>query len=72
MTSPANRTLKQNPFTTYRDPQTGRWMVVPSEANASSPQTERSRKEPTLTVLEGGMTERRVKRNPSLNAEASQ
>jgi hypothetical protein len=72
MTSPTNRTLKQNPFTTYRDPQTGRWTVVPLDVDTRSPQNDRLRKEPALTVLDGGITERRVKRNPSLNAEASQ
>jgi hypothetical protein len=27
-----NPALKPNPFTTYRDPETGRWMVVKSAA----------------------------------------
>ncbi len=28
MITPCNRPLKNNPFTTYRDPVTGRWTVV--------------------------------------------
>jgi hypothetical protein len=72
MTSPTNRPLKQNPFTTHRDPQTGRWIVVHSDAVSSPPHNDHSRKEPALTVLDGGISERRVKRNAPLNAEASQ
>ncbi|MBD2464409.1 hypothetical protein H6G89_25720 [Oscillatoria sp. FACHB-1407] len=26
------RQLRQNPFTTYRDPETGRWMVIKAAA----------------------------------------
>ena len=28
-----NKPLKSNPFTTYRDPQTGKWIVVNQEEN---------------------------------------
>lgn len=27
--------LKTNPFTTYRDPKTGRWQVVPADSSSS-------------------------------------
>ncbi|MDY7015237.1 MAG: hypothetical protein SVX43_16895 [Cyanobacteriota bacterium] len=29
--------LKPNPFTTYRDPQTGRWLAIPSQKAAVRP-----------------------------------
>jgi hypothetical protein len=31
MVKSSNEPLQQNPFTTYRDPQTGRWVVVKSK-----------------------------------------
>ncbi len=33
---PALKPLKQNPFVTYRDPVTGRWLVVKSSSSSSS------------------------------------
>jgi hypothetical protein len=33
MIQPCNKPLKSNPFTTYRDPQTGKWTVVKPEQN---------------------------------------
>ncbi len=39
MITPCNRPLKNNPFTTYRDPVTGRWTVV-VEAVPSSSETD--------------------------------
>jgi hypothetical protein len=30
---PCNKPLKSNPFTTYRDPQTGKWTVVKPQEN---------------------------------------
>lgn len=35
--------LRQNPFTTYRDPETGRWVVVSAESNAAANTAEASR-----------------------------
>ena len=34
MIEPCNQPLKINPFTSYRDPATGRWTVVPTVQNA--------------------------------------
>ena len=34
MIKPCNQPLKINPFTSYRDPATGRWTVVPTVQNA--------------------------------------
>jgi hypothetical protein len=28
MTTSTNKTLRQNPFTAYRDPKTGQWLIV--------------------------------------------
>lgn len=73
MSQPTNRSLKQNPFLTYRDPNTGQWLVVKSDDELSGglPNTDRSRthrtKEPSLTVLDGGMS----KRSPSPGRVAS-
>ena len=33
MIKPCNQPLKINPFTSYRDPATGRWSVVPTVEN---------------------------------------
>jgi len=33
---PVHRNLKPNPFTTYRDPETGVWIVVKSTAGSMS------------------------------------
>ena len=33
MIKPCNQPLKINPFTSYRDPATGRWTVVPTVQN---------------------------------------
>ncbi len=33
---PVLKPLKQNPFVTYRDPVTGRWLVVKNSNNTSS------------------------------------
>ncbi|WP_255512277.1 MULTISPECIES: hypothetical protein [Oscillatoriales] len=30
MTKPCDKPLKQNPFLTYRDPETGKWIVTKS------------------------------------------
>jgi len=35
MITPSNQPLKANPFTTYRDPVTGRWIVVQTVSNFS-------------------------------------
>jgi hypothetical protein len=32
MKQPCRPPLKANPFTTYRDPQTGQWQVIPAGA----------------------------------------
>ncbi|MEG4801965.1 hypothetical protein QUB63_19215 [Microcoleus sp. ARI1-B5] len=34
MIKPCSQPLKTNPFTSYRDPVTGRWTVVPTVQNA--------------------------------------
>ncbi|HLO48413.1 MAG TPA: hypothetical protein VK211_08340 [Kamptonema sp.] len=33
MMKACDKPLKSNPFTTYRDPQTGKWIVVQQEQN---------------------------------------
>lgn len=35
---PRDKKLKPNPFTAYRDPETGKWMVVKSEEKKTEPQ----------------------------------
>jgi hypothetical protein len=60
--------LKQNPFTTYRDPVTGRWSVVYPEAK--EPEVGKG-KEPTLTVLEGGMPGKRSPHHRGMAANLS-
>jgi len=37
MIKPCNQPLKNNPFTCYRDPVTGRWTVVDTVQNACEP-----------------------------------
>ncbi len=37
MVTPCNQPLKTNPFTTYRDPVTGRWTVVETVPSLSQP-----------------------------------
>lgn len=37
MITPCNQPLKTNPFTTYRDPVTGRWTVVETIPSLSQP-----------------------------------
>lgn len=32
MNQPCRPPLKTNPFTTYRDPETGQWQVIPADA----------------------------------------
>ena len=36
MIKPCNQPLKINPFTSYRDPATGRWTVVPTVLNSET------------------------------------
>jgi hypothetical protein len=36
MVKPCNQPLKINPFTSYRDPATGRWTVVPTVLNGKT------------------------------------
>jgi hypothetical protein len=36
MIKPCNQPLKINPFTSYRDPATGRWTVVPTVQNGET------------------------------------
>jgi hypothetical protein len=35
---PRDKKLKPNPFTAYRDPETGKWTVVKSEEKKTEPQ----------------------------------
>ncbi len=62
-----NGSLKQNPFTTYRDPVTGRWSVVHPDAHELDEKRGKP-KEPTLTVLDGGI---QTKRSPHGRAIAN-
>lgn len=36
MARPCDKPLKQNPFNAYRDPETGKWVVVKSQPQAPS------------------------------------
>ncbi len=45
MIKPCNQPLKINPFTSYRDPATGRWTVIPTVQNG---ETESSLKTTTV------------------------
>lgn len=40
MVRASNKPLKQNPFQTIRDPETGQWMVVYSERSAEQEDSE--------------------------------
>jgi hypothetical protein len=35
MVTPSKKNLKTNPFTTYRDPKTGKWVVVKPSPKAA-------------------------------------
>ena len=35
MVTQSNKNLKNNPFTTYRDPKTGKWVVVKQSPKAA-------------------------------------
>ncbi|TAG93828.1 MAG: hypothetical protein EAZ09_22445 [Oscillatoriales cyanobacterium] len=57
MITPCNQPLKKNPFTTYRDPVTGRWTVVvetvltTSETDSNTNEKTESKNESKITKI---------------------
>lgn len=37
MSKPQRKPLRPNPFVTYRDPKTGKWLVIQAVATVESP-----------------------------------
>jgi hypothetical protein len=64
MIKPCSQPLKINPFTSYRDPVTGKWMVVETVQNDSQTDS-------TLKAKAESKIESKVEKSPSVSPAAS-
>jgi hypothetical protein len=54
MANSSNNVLRKNPFTTYRDPVTGKWLVVLQGNSGGAPSPVCHLDKPARTVIEQG------------------
>ncbi|WP_155968979.1 hypothetical protein [Kamptonema formosum] len=54
MANSSSKVLRMNPFTTYRDPVTGKWLVVPMGNSGGEPSPARHLEKPARAIIEQG------------------
>jgi hypothetical protein len=54
MANNSSKVLRTNPFTTYRDPVTGKWQVVPLGNSGGEPSPVRHLDKPARAIMEQG------------------